>query len=64
MSSVRLGELDKVEGLVASGKVSKVNCQDSFGNTALHVAAQAGQQEVAVYLLQKGIKSDMKNKQG
>jgi len=49
---------------VTSGKFSGVSCVDSFGNSALHVAAQAGQKEVAVYLLQQGLSTDTKNKQG
>ncbi|XP_053383205.1 oxysterol-binding protein-related protein 1-like isoform X3 [Mercenaria mercenaria] len=64
MSSVRLGKMDQIEHLVSDGKFSKISCQDSFGNTALHVAAQAGQKEVAVYLLQKGLNTETKNKQG
>ena len=49
---------------VSSGRLSMVNCIDSFGNTALHVAAQTGQNEVAVYLLQQGLNTSTRNSQG
>ncbi|XP_052761403.1 oxysterol-binding protein-related protein 1-like [Mya arenaria] len=64
MSSVREGHLDKIQELVSSGRFSRMDCRDSFGNTALHVAAQSGQKEVAVYLLQQGVHTNTKNKQG
>ncbi|XP_060562963.1 oxysterol-binding protein-related protein 1-like isoform X2 [Ruditapes philippinarum] len=65
ISSVRLGQIEHIEHLMLDGRFNgKINCQDSFGNTALHVAAQAGQKEVAVYLLQQGLDTGTKNKQG
>ena len=49
---------------MTDGKFSKLNTLDVYGNSALHLAAQSGQKEVAVYLLQKGVDSGVKNKQG
>ncbi|KAL4218204.1 Oxysterol-binding protein-related protein 1 [Mactra antiquata] len=64
MTSVRLGHVDEIDQLVTKGTLSMTNCKDSFGNTPLHIAAQAGQKEAVVYLLQKGLNSSIKNNQG
>lgn len=41
-----------------------MNCRDAFGNSALHIAAQANQKEIAVFLIQSGLAPDVKNKKG
>ena len=49
---------------LTDGRFSPLNTLDFHGNSALHLAAQSGQKEVAVYLLQKGVDASVKNKQG
>lgn len=41
-----------------------MNCRDAFGNSALHIAAQANQKEIAVLLIQSGLCPDVKNRKG
>ena len=47
-----------------SEKCISVNATDHHGNTPLHIAAQADQQEAAVILLQNGANSALKNSKG
>lgn len=47
-----------------SKKPPDINQTDAFGNTALHIAAQANQKEVAVLLLQIGANVQAKNAKG
>lgn len=65
LSSVRDGQLDDVQELLKKkSKRPNLNCRDAFGNSALHIAAQANQQEIAVFLIQSGLAPDVKNKKG
>ena len=41
-----------------------INCVDSLGNSALHLAAYRDQQQMAAFLMQAGVKSDIRNKNG
>lgn len=41
-----------------------INCVDSHGNSALHLAAYRDQQKMAAFLMQAGVKSDIKNFNG
>ena len=47
-----------------SKKPPNLNFTDEFGNTALHIAAQTNQKEVAVFLLQSGVNVTAKNAKG
>ena len=38
-----------------------INCTDTFGNTALHIAANRNQREAAILLMQKGVNTLAKN---
>lgn len=38
-----------------------LNCTDQYGNTALHIAANRNQCELAILLIEKGISSVLKN---
>ncbi|XP_071144219.1 oxysterol-binding protein-related protein 1-like isoform X2 [Mytilus edulis] len=61
LSSVRDGNLEYIQGMLKSKKPPDVNKTDEFGNTALHIAAQSNQKEVAVLLLQSGVNVTAKN---
>ncbi|KAK3088768.1 hypothetical protein FSP39_023560 [Pinctada imbricata] len=61
LSSVRLGDVSNVQEMLKSTKMPNLNKTDQFGNTALHIAAQANQKEMAVLLLQSGVCATKKN---
>lgn len=41
-----------------------VNCRDTRGNSALHLAAFRDRQQMAAFLMQAGVKNDIKNDNG
>lgn len=47
--------------LKLKNKNLNLNCTDTFGNTALHLAANRNQREVAALLIQKGISTVTRN---
>lgn len=38
-----------------------INCVDDHGNNALHLAAYKDRQQIAAFLMQAGVKSDIRN---
>jgi hypothetical protein len=54
-------ELENVNKLLKS-KRCDIDCVDTFGSTALHLAANRNQCEMAILLTQKGINTIIKNK--
>ncbi|XP_055955417.1 oxysterol-binding protein-related protein 1 isoform X2 [Patella vulgata] len=64
LASATQGDVDTVRELLKSPTAPPINCQDQFGNTALHLSALRGRSEVAVLLLQNGINTSIKNKKG
>ena len=38
-----------------------INCVDDHGNNALHLAAYKDRQQIAAFLMQAGVKSDIHN---
>ncbi|KAL3891287.1 hypothetical protein ACJMK2_003550 [Sinanodonta woodiana] len=64
LNSARMGDVSNIQERLNDSRLSIINCQDEYGNTALHLAAQSGQKEVAVCLLKSGIDSNIKNKNG
>lgn len=38
-----------------------INCSDTFGNTGLHIASSRNQCEAAVFLIERGINTVLKN---
>ena len=58
----RADPLDLVKLFVENG--ADVNAVNNTGSSALHYAAQQGNEKMVEYLMAKGAKSDIKNKQG
>uniref|UniRef100_T2M5M8 Oxysterol-binding protein n=1 Tax=Hydra vulgaris TaxID=6087 RepID=T2M5M8_HYDVU len=58
------GDLQTVKSLLSSTNPPNINCQNLLGNTALHCASFRGHKEIAVFLLQNGIDSTIKNNRG
>ncbi|XP_062598482.1 oxysterol-binding protein-related protein 1-like, partial [Saccostrea cucullata] len=62
LSSVREGKLDLIQDMLQKQeKRPNLGCRDAYGNSALHIAAQANQKEIAVLLIQSGLAADLKN---
>jgi ankyrin repeat protein len=61
-SHVFQGALDRVSLLLERG--AKINAQSGVSNTVLHMAILAGYQDLARFLLQKGVDITLKNKNG
>ena len=53
MKSVMIGSSDIVNQLISTDKI-EINLQDASGNTALHLAYEAGYQEIVQILESKG----------
>ena len=53
MKSVMTGSTDIVNQLISTDKI-EINLQDASGNTALHLAYEAGYQEIVQLLETKG----------
>ena len=45
-------------------KILEVDEKDNEGNTALHLALRNNKEEVAIFLIQKGVRTDIKNDSG
>ncbi|MGH9332103.1 MAG: ankyrin repeat domain-containing protein, partial [Vicinamibacterales bacterium] len=58
----RADPLDAAKLFVEKG--ADVNAVNNLGNTALHYAAQQGNERIVEFLIGKGAKLDLKNKQG
>ena len=58
----RADPLDAIKLFVEKG--ADVNAVNNTGNSALHYAAQNGNERMVEYLMGKGAKTDIKNKQG
>ena len=58
--AVSNNDLDAVNRLTKN-KNFDINCTDTFGNTALHLASNRNQCELAILLIQKGINTIIKN---
>lgn len=58
--AVANNDLDLINKLL-NNKSFDLSCQDTFGNTALHMASNRNQCEIAALLMQKGIDTVIKN---
>ncbi|XP_069106084.1 oxysterol-binding protein-related protein 1-like isoform X2 [Argopecten irradians] len=61
LAAARSGDVDAVNDLLASDRPPNINTTDQYGNTALHIAAQADQRDMVIFLLQNSIDSSIKN---
>ncbi|XP_046377333.2 oxysterol-binding protein-related protein 1-like [Haliotis rufescens] len=60
LQAAAIGNMDGVSDKLQKSHVN-INCIDRFGNTALHIAALRDKKEAAVFLLQNGINTAIKN---
>ncbi|XP_060063801.1 oxysterol-binding protein-related protein 1-like [Ylistrum balloti] len=61
LAAARSGDVDAVQELLASDRPPNINTTDQYGNTALHIAAQADQRDMVIFLLQNSVDSSIKN---
>ncbi|KAL5015430.1 hypothetical protein ScPMuIL_009700 [Solemya velum] len=61
LTAVRWGDMETVSRMLKSSKPPNLQCTDTFGNTALHIAAQSDRKEVAILLLQNGSQTSSRN---
>ncbi|XP_033726933.1 oxysterol-binding protein-related protein 1-like [Pecten maximus] len=61
LAAARSGDVDTVQALLASDRPPNINTTDQYGNTALHIAAQADQRDMVIFLLQNSVDSSIKN---
>jgi ankyrin repeat protein len=59
---MKLTKFSKNFNFKLKNKKCDLDCVDTFGNTALHLAANRNQCELAILLTQKGINTLIKNK--
>lgn len=64
LTAAREGDGSKLKSVLSSQYPPNLNCQDIMGNTPLHCAAYRGHKEVAVWLLQHGADTSIKNSNG
>ncbi|XP_012944192.1 oxysterol-binding protein-related protein 1, partial [Aplysia californica] len=58
------GDIQRLTTVFQGGKVSSINVQDRFGNSALHLAAMGGHSAAVVFLLQNGVDTLLRNNSG
>ncbi|XP_077519316.1 oxysterol-binding protein-related protein 1-like [Amblyomma americanum] len=63
-AAAKEGNVRTIQSLFCGRHPPSVNSVDGFGNTALHCAAYCDKKQVAVYLLQSGIDSTLRNHRG
>ncbi|OWF39549.1 Oxysterol-binding protein-related protein 1 [Mizuhopecten yessoensis] len=61
LAAARSGDVDSVQELLASDRPPNINTTDQYGNTALHIAAQADHRDMVIFLLQNSVDSSLKN---
>ncbi|XP_064597010.1 oxysterol-binding protein-related protein 1-like isoform X2 [Liolophura sinensis] len=64
LTAARYGDISTMTELMSRSVPPNKNCTDIFGNTALHIAAQRDRKDVAIFLLQHGIDTSIKNIKG
>uniref|UniRef100_A0A131Z0W0 Oxysterol-binding protein n=1 Tax=Rhipicephalus appendiculatus TaxID=34631 RepID=A0A131Z0W0_RHIAP len=63
-AAAKEGNMHTIQCLLRGRHPPSINSVDGFGNTALHCAAYCDNKEVAVFLLQCGIDSTLRNHRG
>ncbi|BFZ20950.1 hypothetical protein BsWGS_23989 [Bradybaena similaris] len=64
LEAAATGESEMLSQLLNQSRSLKINTQDAYGNSALHLAALRGHGPAAVLLLQHGIDTNLRNKSG
>ncbi|XP_041466653.1 oxysterol-binding protein-related protein 1-like isoform X3 [Lytechinus variegatus] len=58
------GDIEIMAKVLKGPRPPDINCTDASGNTPLHRACYSDQREAAIFLLQSGAKTDLKNTKG
>lgn len=61
LKNIKLKTNFRVDATQLKNKSFNINCTDTFGNTALHLASNRNQRELATLLLQRGINTLIRN---
>lgn len=64
LASARDGDISTLSQLLKDPNPPNINCVDAQGNSSLHCAAYRGHKEAAVFLLQNGIDTMIRNQRG
>lgn len=64
LASARDGDISTLTQLLKDPNPPNINCVDAQGNSSLHCAAYRGHKEAAVFLLQNGIDTMIRNQRG
>jgi ankyrin repeat protein len=59
--AARDGQIETLTSLLKSNHPLNINCVDTYGNSALHLASTRGRKEVVVLLLQNGVDTSIRN---